>query len=93
MERLIDTCAPYARNDNDAVPYNPLYVTKLVKNYRSHPSILHVSNVEFYNNELIAQEDGLTQLFNNWEHLKTKNFPVIFHNVTGEDRREEDSPR
>lgn len=35
--------------------FNPKYITQLVKNYRSHPAILHIPNVLFYDNKLEAK--------------------------------------
>lgn len=35
--------------------YNSKYITKLVKNYRSHKDILAVPNALFYDNELVSQ--------------------------------------
>ncbi|KAJ8977568.1 hypothetical protein NQ317_005417 [Molorchus minor] len=35
----------------------------------------------------------LSNLFTEWEYLKMPNFPLIFHHVQGEDKRESDSPR
>ncbi|KAJ7309928.1 Helicase MOV-10, partial [Desmophyllum pertusum] len=39
--------------------YNPLIITKLLKNYRSHPSILELPNKMFYDDELEAHADEL----------------------------------
>lgn len=37
--------------------YNPKLIVKLKKNYRSHPSILHVPNLLFYKNMLECMAD------------------------------------
>lgn len=34
--------------------YNSIYITQLVRNYRSHPAILKMSNELFYENSLMA---------------------------------------
>lgn len=92
LERLIDTCDIYARDETRPIPYDERFVTKLVRNYRSHDAILSVPNRLFYHNELIPCGDSLSNAFTGWEHLKTPGFPVIFHHVVGEDTREQDSP-
>ncbi|KAM4741444.1 putative helicase mov-10-B.1 isoform 3-T5 [Anableps anableps] len=77
-------------------PYQDLdsrFVTKLLRNYRSHAAILKIPNEAFYNNELqvfAAREQRET--YCNWETLPQKGFPVIFHGVLGKDEREANSP-
>ena len=89
LERLSD-CEPYQRQNGG---YDTRVCTKLVKNYRSHPSILKVPNEMFYDNDLVASADVFrTHAYQNWEHLPKKGFPIIFHGVEGEDRREGNSP-
>lgn len=48
LERLCDSQL-YKRNDGK---FNELYITQLVKNYRSHPEILRIPNELFYENTL-----------------------------------------
>lgn len=68
-------------------------IVKLVKNFRSHPSILQFSNTHFYNSELQPCGDAaLTRSLENYEELPRKKFPVIFHGIIGKDDREASSP-
>lgn len=50
LERLMNTDV-YDR-DSNTKSFNAKYVTQLVRNYRSHETILHVSNELFYENAL-----------------------------------------
>ncbi|KFO09003.1 Putative helicase MOV-10, partial [Balearica regulorum gibbericeps] len=75
--------------------YNPQFVTKLLWNYRSHEAILKIPNELFYDSELKACESDefdVRSLYCAWEELPKKGFPIIFHGVCGEDRREAKSP-
>uniref|UniRef100_A0A7S2N5D6 RNA helicase n=1 Tax=Helicotheca tamesis TaxID=374047 RepID=A0A7S2N5D6_9STRA len=90
MERL-SMRSPYDRG-NDGV-YNSNLLTKLVRNYRSHPSILKLPNEMFYDNELQQCGDHfVTNSMARWEHLPKKGFPVMFHAISGENLREANSP-
>ena len=90
LERL-SKCRPYERHNGGT--YDARVCTKLVRNYRSHPSILKVPNEMFYNNDLVASADVFrTHAYQSWEHLPKKGFPLIFHGVEGEDMREGNSP-
>ncbi|NXT59199.1 SDE3 helicase, partial [Pluvianellus socialis] len=75
--------------------YDPQFVTKLLWNYRSHEAILRIPNELFYESELKACESSeldVRSLYCAWEELPKKGFPIIFHGVCGEDRREAKSP-
>lgn len=73
--------------------YNPLLVTKLINNYRSHSSIISLSSRLFYDSELqFHAPESLQNKFCDWEELPKKNFPIIFCGVRGEDFREGNSP-
>ncbi|NWY03235.1 SDE3 helicase, partial [Nothoprocta ornata] len=92
LERLMRHNALYAKADGG---YNPCFVTKLLWNYRSHPAILKVPNELFYESELKASgspEQDARGLYCAWPALPRQGFPVIFHGVCGEDRREARSP-
>ncbi|XP_048209699.1 RNA helicase Mov10l1 isoform X2 [Perognathus longimembris pacificus] len=73
--------------------YNPLLVTKLVKNYRSHSALLALPSRLFYHRELevCADPKVVTSLLG-WEKLPKKGFPLIFHGVRGNEAREGRSP-
>ncbi|KAL0103421.1 hypothetical protein PUN28_017588 [Cardiocondyla obscurior] len=86
MERLMNNCDIYKKQDGK---YNPNYITKLVKNYRSHESFLHVSNQLFYEDDLQACGGAETQIMLNWLQLPNKNFPLIFQEVYGTESRTE----
>ncbi|NXI60620.1 SDE3 helicase, partial [Chloroceryle aenea] len=75
--------------------YNPQFITKLLWNYRSHEAILRIPNELFYDSELKACESDefdVRSLYCTWDELPKKGFPIIFHGVCGEDRREAKSP-
>ena len=96
LERLTQM-HPYARMEEPNVlgnHYDKRMITKLVHNYRSHPTILDLPNKAFYDGDLIAAaEVTRSHRFVDWEHLPTKQkFPIIFHGVEGEDMRESNSP-
>ncbi|XP_062999361.1 helicase MOV-10 [Elgaria multicarinata webbii] len=90
LERLMQHNALYQKEDGG---YNPQFVTKLLRNYRSHAAILKFPNEKFYDGELQEHADHLiTHSFCNWKELVKEGFPIIFHGVCGEDQREEKSP-
>lgn len=68
-------------------------VIKLVRNFRSHNAILKFPNEQFYKGEL--QQCGDPKTINAYigsPHLPNKNFPIIFHSISGKDLREASSP-
>nr|KAF6270591.1 Mov10 like RISC complex RNA helicase 1 [Pipistrellus kuhlii] len=95
LERLMSR--PVYLRDEDAFgacgAYNPLLVTKLVKNYRSHAALLALPSRLFYHKELevCADPKVVTSLLG-WEKLPRKGFPLIFHGVRGSEAREGRSP-
>uniref|UniRef100_A0A8C9A6V4 RNA helicase n=1 Tax=Prolemur simus TaxID=1328070 RepID=A0A8C9A6V4_PROSS len=95
LERLMSRPA-YVRDENAfgaCGAYNPLLVTKLVKNYRSHAALLALPSRLFYHRELevCADPEVVTSLLG-WEKLPKKGFPLIFHGVRGNEAREGRSP-
>uniref|UniRef100_A0A8C5MKA9 RNA helicase n=1 Tax=Leptobrachium leishanense TaxID=445787 RepID=A0A8C5MKA9_9ANUR len=95
LERLMSL--PLYSRDEDAYGacgnYNPLLVTKLVKNYRSHAALLHLPSRLFYHRELEVCADPLVvNKLVRWEKLPNKGFPLIFHGVRGTEMREGSNP-
>ncbi|XP_031638515.1 putative helicase mov-10-B.1 [Contarinia nasturtii] len=80
LERLCEHKL-YQRNDG-TTEFNGTYITQLIRNYRSHSSILKLPNELFYENTLIpiASED-VTGWFINSPLLPSKRFPIIFKSV------------
>ncbi|KAL6645009.1 hypothetical protein ACP70R_016617 [Stipagrostis hirtigluma subsp. patula] len=71
---------------------NPNYVTKLVRNYRCHPAILHLPSELFYGGELIACKDDEVSSIYDCIGLPNKSFPVLFVGIQGCDEREGNNP-
>lgn len=66
---------------------------KLVKNFRSHDAILKFPNEKFYNGDL--QQCGDPNVINSFlgsPSLPSKQFPIVFHGISGKDDRESSSP-
>ena len=73
--------------------YDPLLVTRLVRNYRSHWGIIKVPSELFYYSDLIpSAPEELTRRFVNSNFLPNRDIPVIFHGVQGNNDKDEDSP-
>ncbi|XP_050973679.1 putative helicase mov-10-B.1 [Labeo rohita] len=90
LERLMTQNELYQKGTSG---FDNRYVTKLLQNYRSHPSILKIPNEMFYDGELLACADMIiSSQYCMWDHLPKKGFPVIFHGVVGKDERESNSP-
>ena len=90
LERLMRQ-APYSRppaTPEDATPaFRRAYVTKLVKNYRSHPALLTVPSRLFYDNELVAcaDPDERNSLLS-WPRLPNPKIPLLYSWGTGKAR-------
>ncbi|XP_064161244.1 putative helicase mov-10-B.1 isoform X1 [Anguilla rostrata] len=92
LERLMRD-NPLYQKDGDSGRFNQLFVTKLLRNYRSHPAILRIPNELFYDGELqVFANKELRNSYCSWEHLPNQGFPLIFHGVMGKDEREANSP-
>uniref|UniRef100_A0A8C5SSZ1 RNA helicase Mov10l1 n=1 Tax=Laticauda laticaudata TaxID=8630 RepID=A0A8C5SSZ1_LATLA len=95
LERLMHRPL-YLRDDDTFGPcgsYNPLLITKLVKNYRSHGALLTLPSKLFYHKELEVCADPLVvNSLLGWEKLPKKGFPLIFHGMRGMEMREGCNP-
>lgn len=78
---------PYIKHNNNE--YDSYYITKLLRNYRSHPAIIRVSNELYYENELVACSDERPFVNEDFP----SEFPVIFHGVNGHEQKEKNSMR
>ena len=68
-------------------------MVKLVKIFRSHKDILHFPNEKFYRGDLESCGDPtVINRFLKSEYLPSKDFPVVFHAVSGKDECEASSP-
>ncbi|CAM8923535.1 unnamed protein product [Rhodiola kirilowii] len=84
LERLFEADCYYEEDE--------MYVMKLVRNYRSHPSILDLPSKLFYKGDLLAcKDDTQTSIFE-FDLLPNKEFPVIFYGIQGCDEREGNNP-
>ncbi|XP_032914987.1 RNA helicase Mov10l1 isoform X1 [Catharus ustulatus] len=73
--------------------YNPLLITKLTKNYRSHSALLALPSKLFYDKELeVCADTSVVTSLLNWGRLPRKGFPLIFHGIRGNETREGCSP-
>ncbi|XP_031783598.1 putative helicase mov-10-B.1 [Nasonia vitripennis] len=84
LERLMKL-EPYVKHNNN--DYDSRYITKLLRNYRSHPAIIRVSNELYYENELVACSDQRPFVGQDFD----TEFPVIFHGVHGFEQKENNS--
>ena len=67
-------------------------IVKLVKNFRSHASILQYPNDCFYNNDLEACGNQDVNAFIGSTLLPNPKYSIIFHAISGLDQREANSP-
>ncbi|KAG8439863.1 hypothetical protein GDO86_005872 [Hymenochirus boettgeri] len=73
--------------------YNPLLITKLTKNYRSHTALLHLPSKLFYHRELeVCADPATVNKLLRWDKLPHKGFPLIFHGIRGTEMREGQNP-
>eukprot|EP00163_Fabomonas_tropica_P032640 TRINITY_DN8299_c0_g1_i1.p1 TRINITY_DN8299_c0_g1~~TRINITY_DN8299_c0_g1_i1.p1 ORF type:complete len:1161 (-),score=257.62 TRINITY_DN8299_c0_g1_i1:2036-5518(-) len=87
--------AAYERAKRKGIPrqragFDPLFVTQLTQNYRSHSAILSVPSRLFYNNTLTsrAESDAVSR----WQGLPNPDYPIWFQSVQGHETREKGSP-
>ncbi|XP_039193151.1 RNA helicase Mov10l1 isoform X1 [Crotalus tigris] len=95
LERLMHR--PLYLRDEDAFgpcgSYNPVLITKLVKNYRSHGALLALPSKLFYHKELeVCADPSVVNSLLGWEKLPKKGFPLIFHGMRGTEMREGCNP-
>ncbi|KZT41659.1 P-loop containing nucleoside triphosphate hydrolase protein [Sistotremastrum suecicum HHB10207 ss-3] len=91
MERRVYTL--HSGSEYEKPRYNPSCVVQLIYNRRSHRAILEFSNQAFYGGILqYAADPGVVNSMLNCEVLVNKQFPALFHAVTGKDEQEKDSP-
>lgn len=85
LERLSEA-TPYTKDKNNK--YNTTNITKLLRNYRSHTSLIQVSNKLFYESELIScADDNDVQIAEGWSELPNPEIPIILMEVKGEEIR------
>lgn len=73
--------------------YNPKLLTKLVRNYRSHPALLALPSKMFYDNELIpCVSHQMLGRIGEMPWLVKPGVPLLFHGVRGDNYQEPDSP-
>lgn len=93
LERLMK-CEHYTWNPETFEDcYDPLIITKLINNYRSHPKLLTLPSKLFYNEELVpcANLEKYYHVYD-WDCLPQPGFPILFHGLLGTQTRESDSP-
>ncbi|KZV56274.1 hypothetical protein F511_00271 [Dorcoceras hygrometricum] len=83
LERLIGCELYYSGNEK--------YMTKLVRNYRTHPAILRLPSQLFYDGELKACKEEST-IFSLEGLVPDKDFPLLFIGIQGCDEREGSNP-
>ena len=78
----------YQRDDNvfrSHGGYDPLLVTRLVRNYRSHESITQVPSELFYHSDLkVCAPEKIRFRFLESPFLPNPKIPVVFHGIRGE---------
>lgn len=96
LERLCLPPPPYPETPysvREDGTFNPNRVCMLTKNYRSHAGIIELPSRLFYFGKLKACADVTrTNTFKGWNELPNPSFPVVFHGVLGEEKREASSP-
>ena len=80
------TRTPYLRDEtkfSNHGCYDPLAVTKLINNYRSHEALLELPSRLFYHAEMVpCADENVKNCLCGWDVLPNKDgFPVLFHGV------------
>ncbi|XP_030225957.1 putative helicase mov-10-B.1 [Gadus morhua] len=89
LERLMELNV-YKKTEEKG--YNDHFITKLLRNYRSHGSLLTIPNKLFYESELqVGADMDIRNSLCEWKHLPSKGFPLIFHEVTGHMHHEDNA--
>ena len=89
LERIA-ACPSYQKQNGK---YDSKYIVKLLRNYRSHETILRKPSEMFYDNELIATKPRDSERFVDWPVLPKKNFPIVFYSLINSiDAQEKNSP-
>ena len=95
LERLMERTI-YLKDSDARSPtvgkHDGRVITKLVRNYRSHPTLLELPNALFYDNDLVSCVDERGHVLQNWEGLERPGVPLLWHGVAGKDTREKSSP-
>lgn len=91
MEQLFNF--PIYQRNPDTGEYNSKYITQLVKNYRSHPGILHVPNQLFYDGILQAKMSPSVSDWNLDIPQLNPDCPVVFKSVQGKCIKPENDTR
>ncbi|XP_063688478.1 helicase MOV-10-like [Bolinopsis microptera] len=95
LERYM-SCDVYERKEQfrDNSFYDPILLTKLIRNYRSHSELLIVPSQLFYDNELepFAPHSLVNRVVNMDLSLPNPKVPFIFHGVVGEEMKENNNP-
>lgn len=84
LERLFE-CEHYKKGDKS-------FITRLLRNYRCHPTILDLPSKLFYEGTLIASKDVLSSSKSWLNILPHKGFNVLFIGIQGSDEREGNNP-
>lgn len=74
---------PLYKRDSVSGKFNSKYITQLVKNYRSHPAILHIANQLFYDGSLEAKAPVECENIISLDISPNPKFPIIFKSVQG----------
>ncbi|XP_058836477.1 putative helicase mov-10-B.1 [Topomyia yanbarensis] len=90
MERMMNL-EMYERS-LDTGKYDPIFITQLCDNYRSHQALLELSNRMFYDGQLRAKAaPEVTHRCLHWHRLPNRTFPLILHRISGKFIKDQNS--